>query len=68
VGFLGLVQLVIVPAAGVLAVIELVKGIPQDRGDLVPTRIEPVELSLHHVELRVGPMRWRYLLARHLQD
>ncbi len=56
VGLLGLAQLIVVPAARVLAVIQLIKGVAEYRRDLVTCRIEPVQIRFDHIKLRVGPV------------
>jgi len=65
VGLLRLVQLVVVPAAGVLAVVELVKGVAEHSRNLVACRIEDVKLSLDRIKLRVDVIRWQFKRKRY---
>src|SRR5580693_6954484 len=53
VGLLGFVQLIVLPPAGVLAVVKLVKRVPEHRRHLVACRVKPVQFRLHRVQLSI---------------
>ena len=63
-GLFCLVQLVIIPTPRMLPVVELVEGIAKYPGYLISGWVEPIELSLNRVQLRVVSVRQRFLIDR----
>jgi hypothetical protein len=53
-GLLGLMQLFVAPASGMLTVIKLVKGVPKHTRDLVTCRIKSAELRAYYIEFGVS--------------
>ena len=67
VSFLGLVQLVVTPAPSVLAVVELVEGVPEYCRDLSAGGVEPVQLCLDGVEFSIR-LIWKERLLLHQSE
>jgi len=64
VGLFCLVQLVVIPTPRMLSVVELVEGIAKYPGHPISGWVEPIELSLNRVQLRVVSVRQRFLIDR----